>query len=170
MIVIVLPRRRWLQFSLRGFLVVLTIGCIWLGILAERARQQREAVKAIEALGGQVFYDWQVQASPIAAAGSLILNPNATPPVPGWLRRMVGEHFFQKASMVYLLNLRIEKGGAHAERSRRYCEAVVNSIPSLQRLRGLRVVGVWRGFQKDLELKLKSALPNCDVHLVYPVP
>lgn len=30
--------RRWFQFSLRGFLVVLTIGCLWLGwlILASR--------------------------------------------------------------------------------------------------------------------------------------
>lgn len=34
------PRRRWLSFSLRGLFIVVTIGCIWLGIVATRARKQ----------------------------------------------------------------------------------------------------------------------------------
>ena len=58
-----MPRRRWLQFSLRSFFVLLTVGCLWLGWkverTSERTRQQREAVKAIEALTGRVQYDWQ---------------------------------------------------------------------------------------------------------------
>ena len=54
------PRRRWLQFSLRTLLVlVLVIGCGfgWLGMKLRKAREQREAVKAIEKLGGWVSYE-----------------------------------------------------------------------------------------------------------------
>ena len=49
-------RRRWFQFSLRGFLVVLTIGCLWLGWKVERAQSQREAVAKIESVGAIVYY------------------------------------------------------------------------------------------------------------------
>lgn len=39
--------RRWFQFSLRFFLVALTVLAFWLGVVVTRAREQREAVKAI---------------------------------------------------------------------------------------------------------------------------
>jgi hypothetical protein len=54
-------RRRWLQFSLRGLIALLTVFAIWLGVVVNRAREQREAVKAIESLGGVVLYDWQIE-------------------------------------------------------------------------------------------------------------
>jgi hypothetical protein len=57
-----MPRRRWLQFSLRTAFVGLTVFAVWLGVIVNRAREQREAVKAIEALGGWVTYD-SLQAS-----------------------------------------------------------------------------------------------------------
>ena len=53
------PRRRWLQFSLRGFLVVLTIGCLWLGWQVEGARKRGQAIDAILKAGGAVGYDGQ---------------------------------------------------------------------------------------------------------------
>ena len=52
-------RRRWLQFSLRGFFVVVTIGCLWLGVAVNRAREEAEAVKRIEAVYGVVEYNWE---------------------------------------------------------------------------------------------------------------
>ncbi len=45
------PTRRYLTFSLRTFFFVLTAFAVWLGVIAERAREQREAVRAIGALG-----------------------------------------------------------------------------------------------------------------------
>lgn len=45
-------RRRWLQFSLRGVLVVLTIGCLWLGWKVEMARKRGRAIDAIVEAGG----------------------------------------------------------------------------------------------------------------------
>ena len=41
-------RRRWLRFSLRTFLLVLTGLCIWLGVNVNQAQQQKEAVAALE--------------------------------------------------------------------------------------------------------------------------
>lgn len=49
--------RRRLQFSLRALLVLMTVGCVWLGREAQLARQQNEAVRQIEALGGSVGDD-----------------------------------------------------------------------------------------------------------------
>lgn len=81
--------RRWLQFSLRGFLVVLTTGCLWLGWKVERAREQREAVAAIKELGGTVYYDWEI-------------DTGGKPRGPAWLRRLIGDEHFQKVQMVNL--------------------------------------------------------------------
>ena len=64
------PRRRWFQFSLRTLMVLVTVLCVWLGLVSERARKQREAVAAIEALGGWVWYDYQ--------------NSGQEPPGPKW--------------------------------------------------------------------------------------
>ena len=48
------PRRRWFQYSLRTLLVLVTVLCVWLGVTVNRARKQREAVAAIQELGGTV--------------------------------------------------------------------------------------------------------------------
>ena len=53
------PRRRWLQFSLRSILALTAVVAIWLGIKVTAAHNQRNAVKAILASGGQVYYDFQ---------------------------------------------------------------------------------------------------------------
>lgn len=51
--------RRWLQFSLRGFLIALTLGCIWLGREVNKAANQKRTVAAIEAVCGDVRYDFE---------------------------------------------------------------------------------------------------------------
>lgn len=48
--------RRWFQFSLRGFLVTLTIACLWLGWKVERARKRERAIDAIFFNGGRTTY------------------------------------------------------------------------------------------------------------------
>ena len=53
--------RRWLQFSLRSLLVLVTVLAVWLGREVNRARRQNEAVAAIQQAGGMVFYDSQVR-------------------------------------------------------------------------------------------------------------
>ncbi|HXT57305.1 MAG TPA: hypothetical protein VN699_01670 [Pirellulales bacterium] len=57
MIVSFRPARRWLQFSLRTFLVAVTIGCVWLGWTVERARRRSQAIDTIVNEGGALVYD-----------------------------------------------------------------------------------------------------------------
>jgi len=57
----------------------------------ERGRKQREAVEAIEALGGQVYYEYQ------SSGGQ-------EPPGPKWLWELIGEEYFVSVVSVFLSN------------------------------------------------------------------
>lgn len=88
-------RRRWLQFSLRGFFIILTVGCIWTGWLFERARRQRAACNTVDKLGGSTYFEWQV--SPIYG----LLSPDEPKrPIPDWLYRIFGDDVFFNVSLV----------------------------------------------------------------------
>jgi len=80
------PRRRWLQFSLRTLLIVVTVFCVWMGITAKRARDQQQAVEAILAAGGVVNYEHQLDRS--------------DPPGPVWLRQLIGDEYFFSVNFV----------------------------------------------------------------------
>jgi len=95
LVTVVTPERRWAQFSLATMFVVMTVLCVWLAVVVNRAHQQRDAVAAIRALGGAVMYDYDFD-----AAGVQIRN--AEPPGPAWLRRLLGVDFRSRATWVYL--------------------------------------------------------------------
>lgn len=78
--------RRWFRFSLLTLFVVLTIGCLLLGAVANRAQRQRRAVEKVRAAGGQVFYRYQTPANP--------LFPVPDPPGPAWLVNRLGIDYF----------------------------------------------------------------------------
>ena len=44
-------RRRYLRFSLRTFLVVLTLACVWFGWMGNLANRQRQAVAWVLEMG-----------------------------------------------------------------------------------------------------------------------
>ena len=60
------PKRRRLRVSLRTFLILLTVGCVWLGWLVNRANQQRQVVEWVTELGGGVHYDYEIDARVVA--------------------------------------------------------------------------------------------------------
>jgi hypothetical protein len=147
-----IPHRRWLQFSLRGFIVVLTIGCIWLGWKVERARRQHDAVRAIEKLRGWVIYDWQ-EGRPAHVYDE--------PPSPHWLRLLFGDDFFQSAYEVRFEYRPVQEEFGHEVR---------DSIPYLLRIPTLKRVVLWCDaseleFEMTIETLalLESALPDCEV-------
>ncbi len=82
-----------LQFSIRLLLVLVGCLCVWLGVTANAARTQRELVMEILAAGGEVFYDWQV---PDDGSESGLEHP----PGPDWLRRWLGDEYFQSVFVV----------------------------------------------------------------------
>src|SRR5437879_1241885 len=90
--------RPWLQFSVRTLVIVSLLVGVGLGIIADRARRQWEAVSAISRVGDTVWYDYQ------KASGDRpnVFDPKAAAPGPEWLRRLIGPEFFQDVVMVNL--------------------------------------------------------------------
>jgi hypothetical protein len=143
-------RRCYLQFSLRGFLVSLTAFAIWLSVIANRAREQQEAVKAIEAMGGAVYYDWQIEYEHSEKPGLLFsINHDKPPPGPDWLRRLIGAEFFQDAEAVFLDQFAPE-GSA------------LNAIPRIQQLRTVRILSPPRRLSAAARAKFKASLSVCE--------
>lgn len=92
------PKRR-LQFRLRTLLIavlVLSLPLSWFAVRMERARRQREAVEAIELLGGFVLYDWQLTPPPTG------MTVQQAKPYPLWTRRLIGDDFFDEVLVVSL--------------------------------------------------------------------
>ncbi|MCH7727821.1 MAG: leucine-rich repeat domain-containing protein [Planctomycetes bacterium] len=87
------PRRRWLQYSLRTFFVLLTVFGVWLGVVVHRANAQRKVVEWVREMGGSVHYDYEYHAD-----GQLI--GDAKPPSPTWLVQLLGVDYFQGVSLV----------------------------------------------------------------------
>jgi hypothetical protein len=89
-------RRRRFTLSLRVvMLVVLILGGL-MGWRARRASIQRRSVAAVEWLGGSVSYDWQYPRN------AYLSKPALGPSVPAWLRRAIGDEYFQEVAQVNL--------------------------------------------------------------------
>ena len=87
--------RRYLRFSLRTFLVVLTVVCVWFGWQVSQVNQRRQAVAWVLEMGGLVRYDYEV-----GDEGNTI--PDAKPISPEWLR-----DFYHQVVMVDLTNAQV---------------------------------------------------------------
>jgi hypothetical protein len=132
----------------------LTALAVWLGIVVNRVREQREAVKAIEALGGDVYYDWQ-------AGPSMEPVTHRRPNGPGWLRRTIGDDYFQE---VIVVNLAGSFNVFTSENVPPVPEVDIKAlIPRLKRLRGLKEVWTLRTISNALLHELENALPNVSV-------
>ena len=77
-------KRRWFRFSLKTFVVVLTVFCVWLGLLVYRVNKQREVIQWVKDHRGTVRYDFEWDEE----KQSSILDPE--PPGPDWLRELIG--------------------------------------------------------------------------------
>jgi len=188
MLIAAAPRRRWLQFSLRGFLVVLSIGCLWLGWKVDRAHKQRDAVETIEAIGGIVVYDWQ------ACVDSWVISPatskysrwgaspayrylpdDSEPPAPAWLRSLLGDHLFQNPTSVIFRTrhafygwdakhtlLYLSVPGPDAARTNEI-EAIAPQLHDLPTLRDIYLQGDEKTISKAVEDRLSRDFPHCRV-------
>jgi hypothetical protein len=85
------PTRRWFQFSLRALLVFVTLlafACSWLAVKLREVKREEAAAATIEKAGGVVVW-------------------SAYAPGPGWLRSLLGQHFFASVNRVDLEGHRV---------------------------------------------------------------
>jgi hypothetical protein len=180
--------RRWLQFSLRGFLVVLTAGCLFSGWAVDRAQKQRAAVEAIEAVGGVVLYDWQgdiaswessreeSKYSPWGPSPAMRFVPvDAEPSAPPWLRQFLGDDLFQHVDGV-IFRTRHTSYSKHPttgilsassvkpdEDQTAAIEAVSLHLHNLADLRAIYLQGTEKTISKATEERLVRMFPQCAV-------
>lgn len=83
-------RRRFLQFSLRTVLVLITVVAVWLGTWLDRGRREKAAVEALRQ-SGYVTFDCDFQWD---ANGEFART--AKPPGPEWAREWLGRHCFMR--------------------------------------------------------------------------
>ena len=93
-------KRRWFRFSLKAFVVVLTVFCVWLGALVFRVNKQKEAVQWVRDHGGRVLYDFQWD-------GILAPDPFAPDPGPNWLRDLIGVDYFGDITYIELADAKV---------------------------------------------------------------
>ncbi len=142
-------RRRWLQFSLRTAFVVLTLFAVWLGWWVERARDKRDAVQAVLAIGGRINYAYGPRKKGFTL--SEVRDMQAKWQRTAWLRLSFGEDFLYNIDTVNLRQCR------YSDRE------ILKLIPQLQRLQPLRAVRLSRTIDVDTQRQLAAALPDCKV-------
>ncbi len=91
------PRASRFRLSLRAFMLIVLITGGIIGWKANRAHTQRRAVEAIKAIHGVVAYDFQYTSYEVPGVG---FNPRKEPAAPKWLRKIVGDEYFQEVTMV----------------------------------------------------------------------
>jgi hypothetical protein len=154
------PRRRYLTFSLRTLFILLTLFAVWTATIVNRAREQREAVKAIEALGGAVVYDWQ------GPPGSRLGKTG--PPAPAWLRQLVGDDYFQQATSVNFARLFADTPGGYIEPLPHLRDEDIKAlIPSLRQLRRLESIWTFNDVSAATLRELEDTLPGVDIQNYY---
>ena len=85
------PRRR-IRFSLRTFLIAITLCCCWFGYHNYTVQRQQDSIGEVKRLGGWIRYDFQV------ASGQF--DPNAKSWVPSPLLDALGVDFFHHVAEV----------------------------------------------------------------------
>ena len=125
-------RRRW-RFTLRAAMLLVLVVAVWLGREVKLARDQKLAVEAIRAYGGQVVYDHELVNG--------VPTPGREPAAPRWLRAWLDDEFFRD---VVVVNLCHDDNDVSTPESSPTRDAEV--VSQLRRLPGLTLLAI-RGAQ-----------------------
>ena len=79
-------------------ILILPLG-LGMAYVVNYSRTIRLAVVSVEAAGGKVTFDYQMD-EPIACFTNAMSKPVLEPPGPRWLRRMIGDEWFSDVAMI----------------------------------------------------------------------
>ena len=148
-------KRRWFQFSLRSFLLLLTIFGVWLGLHVRSAKRQADAVAAIKAHGGWVYYDFQYD---LATGG---VDQNAESWVPAWLPSRLGDDLFHDVEAISLVyNDDTGKRLDHAK-------VTASALPHLEALPDLKGVYLDKTQATDEGMRHIGGLKKLEVLMIW---
>lgn len=144
---------RWLQFSLCGLAVLLALLAVGLSIVVNRAHEKRKAVSGIVSCGGAVHYDCQSGAASAGDDGVVeIAFGSGEPDALKWLRRLLGDDYFQSLDAVAILQPDVR---------------VLSSLPYLKRLRSLKTFYIGAAGADETRRRLRAELPHCNVTVIH---
>jgi hypothetical protein len=144
-------RRRWFRFSLRTFLIAVTLFSLALGFFFSSVQNERRAASAVAEANGRIVYDWQ-----ILPPGATPKTPPPKPPGPQWLRKYLGPHWFDRIVDVHL-------NGYNNRNNRNRFAAIA---PHLARLPSLRSMTLWGGEFDAQDYRSLSELSQLESLLV----
>ena len=117
------------QFSIRSLLVLtvaVALPCSWFGVELKKAREQRQAVDAIETWGGPmaafVGYDYNYDAKSMNVSNRQTERPE-------WLRNLVGDDFLR-----IVIYISFSSSGATDETFEHFMTTHSNDLPKLEAL------------------------------------
>src|SRR4051794_307103 len=137
--------RERLRFSLRSLLLLVLLIALWLGWQVHRARRQREAVAIIKAFGGHVYYDWESRGPEWAPKGR-------RPPGPAWLRRAIGDEYFQEVEIITFT---------------RAAPGAIRVVPTLRAFPSLKVLDLHESQATDASLAVVGDLASLETLDLY---
>ncbi len=85
-------KRKRIRLTLGGMMLLILCLAVVLGWRVNKARLQREAVAAVKRHGGWVHYAHEMVNG--------VLTPGRQPKGPRWLRRLIGDEYFQELETV----------------------------------------------------------------------
>lgn len=144
------PGRCWFQYSLRTLLILTTVVAALFAWWSYKARQQREAVAAIENAGGSVAYDFQKQ------------QLEKPPHWPAWMVDAMGVDYFASVHRVSFLGKKASPDSElrHLDKLPTLEELWMGGTPTsdaglehLQKFRMLKVLGLGGTKITDVGLK-----------------
>lgn len=144
-------KRRRLRLTLRVAMLLVLVAGVWMASVVNKARRQRDAVAAARRLGGSVHFDWE------------FVNGHVTkgtqPHGPRWLRRLLGNEFFQELTSV---NLVYDDSTGQLVRVKNL-EPADDMLARLEGQTGLKFLLMEKGQATDEGLKHIKDLTNLEV-------
>ncbi len=136
------------KFSIRFLLVLVTVVAVFTAHVVNNRRQQIETIRVLEIANARILYDWQSIPVPLPNGGVShfnITNDSSAIKAPVWLRRIIGDEYFQSVERITFLH-------PH--------EVSDEVLAALKRMKGLRTITLYNDPSKSMPSEEITIIKN----------